>query len=1188
MSALDDFIIAADQLIDFYTNFQEIPLVDQTSGSLEAFKIEVKDLWCNIKRCYSLCLRADDTSVQDDLDAIKSKYRLSSNTYINCLSEIIESAKKLSAIECDTAHNISRGVSHHSLPQSVNDQKSDNNQNSSAEASSSLVPPKDSRHISSIGQTTLADSASPVPYIKVPPCDTETFYGDYLTWPSFRDMFTAVYINHPKLCSVQKLFHLRAKTKEEANNIVSKFPLTAENFDLAWKALSDQYENRRILVNNQLKNLFNLPTITLESGKNIKELQREVNDCLSILQAHNVDISTWDPILIYLCSNRLPERTLSLWEQSIKSPRDIPSWAEMDSFLTNRYRVLETVSDIKCSPGQKRQSFKNPIHSSKRENQHKAFHTKSSNFNCKLCKSLHPLRLCPKFAQMSVRDRISKVNSLKYCTNCLSSTHLLSECQSVHTCMQCKQRHHTLLHTSDSSETHNTPYSPRQRVSQFTTNSHTHNDQDIQSTQNQNSLHVQSYFARNNKRVLLATALIDIHHQGSSFTLRALLDPGSEVTFISEVLQRKLDLPVKPIHAQISGMSSVVTATASKLCTLRLGSKYISTFSILANAIVLKRLTSDLPTCTIRQDEISQPIDIELADPYFYESSKIDLVIGADLYPSIIKEGVKPNIFGSLVAQNTVFGWVLSGPLPQESCNSFSTVLSFFSEISLDQQIAKFWEIEEILEPKPLSDEDRICEEAYQKTTSRDSNGRYVVCLPFKNPMPTLGYSRDIALKQLNRLEKSLQRDPDLHSKYNQVLEEYSVLGHMEIVSPKELIRNEKICSYYLPHHAVTKPDSITTKTRVVFNASNPSSNGVSLNDVLYTGPVLQTDLTTLILKWRFYRFVFNADIEKMYRQILVHPDHVPYQRILFRKLANSDVQDYELKTVTFGVNCAPYLAIRTLLQLADDVQYTFPFAAAILRNDFYVDDVLSGAHDLNTALKAQKELNEALSSAGFSLRKWTSNCFDLIKGFPSTQLYDQEFLKLEDRSISKTLGIQWNAKQDSFHFFFKISERDAVVTKRTVLSIISQLFDPAGWLAPVLITAKIIMQQIWRDGTSWDSPIKPLTCHRWKSFFATLPDIHKIKVQRWVRYDPRHSIQIHGFCDASEKAYAATFYLRVQHNENTWSSHLLCAKSKVAPVKVLPLPRLELCGALLLSKLFNKVIAQLPCSNQETLSLDR
>lgn len=536
MSALDDFIIAADQLIDFYTNFQEIPLVDQTSSSLEASKIEVKDLWCNIKRCYSLCLRADDASVQDDLEAIKSKYRLSSNTYINCLSEIIESAKKLNAIERDAAHNISRGISHHSLPQSVTDQKSDNNQNSSAEASSSLGPPKGSMHTLSIAQNTLADIPSPGPYIKVPPCDTETFYGNYLTWPSFRDMFTAVYINHPKLCSVQKLFHLRAKTKGEANNIVSKFPLTAENFDLAWKALSDQYENRRILVNNQLKNLFNLPSITLESGKNIKELQREVNDCLAILQAHNVDISTWDPILIYLCSNRLPEGTLSLWEQSIKSPRDIPSWAEMDLFLTNRYRVLETVSDIRYSPRQKRQSFKNPIHSSNRENQHKAFLTKSSNFSCKLCKSSHPLRLCPKFTQMSVRDRISKVNSLKHCTNCLSSTHLASDCQSVHTCMQCKQRHHTLLHTSDSPETHNTPYSPTQRVSQFIPISSTHNDQNIQSTENPNPLHVQSYFSRNNKRVLLATALIDIHHQGSSFTLRALLDPGSEVTFISEVL----------------------------------------------------------------------------------------------------------------------------------------------------------------------------------------------------------------------------------------------------------------------------------------------------------------------------------------------------------------------------------------------------------------------------------------------------------------------------------------------------------------------------------------------------------------------------------------------------------------------------------------------------------------------------
>ena len=110
------------------------------------------------------------------------------------------------------------------------------------------------------------------------------------------------------------------------------------------------------------------------------------------------------------------------------------------------------------------------------------------------------------------------------------------------------------------------------------------------------------------------------------------------------------------------------------------------------------------------------------------------------------------------------------------------------------------------------------------------------------------------------------------------------------------------------------KPESTTTKLRVVFNASNPTSSGLSLNDVLYPGPVLQQDLTILITRLRLFKHVFNADIEKMYRQILVNPSYTPFQRILFRNSPDKVPQDYELKTLTFGVNSASYLALRTLI----------------------------------------------------------------------------------------------------------------------------------------------------------------------------------------------------------------------------------------------------------------------------------
>ncbi|XP_037827102.1 uncharacterized protein LOC119615101 [Lucilia sericata] len=431
-------------------------------------------------------------------------------------------------------------------------------------------------------------------------------------------------------------------------------------------------------------------------------------------------------------------------------------------------------------------------------------------------------------------------------------------------------------------------------------------------------------------------------------------------------------------------------------------------------------------------------------------------------------------------------------------------------------------------------------------------------------------------MAQFLRNEAKLNRTPDLKVEYDNVVREYEILGHMtKVCSPitPESTPNPKF--YYLPHHAVIKPDSVTTKVRVVFNASSPSSNGLSLNSLLHVGPILQNDLTVLILKWRFYKYVFNADIQKMYRQILVDPKYTPYQRIVFRDNPNSPICDYELKTVTFGVNCAPYLAIRTLLQLADDVQGLYPIASSILRNSMYVDDVLAGAHSENDSIRARNELIQALKSAGFDLRKWTSNSQSILADIPSDFLLHENFLKFEDYSSAKTLGIRWNACLDEFFFIASQFQESSNFTKREVLSKIAKLFDPAGWLAPCIVQAKIIMQKIWIDGTGWDETLAPDTLNQWKAFEDNYPTINAIRIPRWIDYVPKAEVQFHGFCDASEKAYAAALYVRVS-TPNSSSTHLISSKTKVAPIKTLSIPRLELCGALLLAEMIDSLLPSL------------
>ncbi|XP_004521667.1 uncharacterized protein LOC101453495 [Ceratitis capitata] len=221
------------------------------------------------------------------------------------------------------------------------------------------------------------------------------------------------------------------------------------------------------------------------------------------------------------------------------------------------------------------------------------------------------------------------------------------------------------------------------------------------------------------------------------------------------------------------------------------------------------------------------------------------MVVGSDILPKILVPGLKNDIGGSLIAQNTIFGWILSGPVAQ-SITSLSTQVIETMVDPLGDLLKKFWEQEEVSGAQTQTDEDTICEDLYRNTTYRRNDGRYVVKLPFKPEFPNtmaLGHSRLSAQQQYISIERNLEKKLDLQKIYAEVLEEYQTLDHMERTNTQEIIRDGKYFSFSLPHHAVIKPDSKTTKVRVVFNASKLSHSGLSLNDVLHTGPILQNDL---------------------------------------------------------------------------------------------------------------------------------------------------------------------------------------------------------------------------------------------------------------------------------------------------------------------------------------------------------
>ncbi|GBN28946.1 hypothetical protein AVEN_262210-1 [Araneus ventricosus] len=289
---------------------------------------------------------------------------------------------------------------------------------------------------------------------------------------------------------------------------------------------------------------------------------------------------------------------------------------------------------------------------------------------------------------------------------------------------------------------------------------------------------------------------------------------------------------------------------------------------------------------------------------------------------------------------------------------------------------------------------------------------------------------------------------------------------------------------------------------------------------------------------------------------ILVHPSQRQLLRILWKDSHNGPIKTYELATVTYGTASAPFLAMRTLKQLAIDERKRYPAEAAVLESDFYMDDVLSGSDDLETTKNLQRELIDILSSGKMLLHKWCSNTAELAVNGESYPFCNPE--------ETKTLGVVWKSKTDCF--CFKVASEEFGVTKHLVLSTIARVFDPLGILGPVVTKAKIFLQKLWLLNLKWDDPLPAKEADEWLQFSSALQNVNDIEVDRCILLPKPDLIEIRGFADASEAAYGAALYCKSRSRSGEVSIKLTASKSRVSPIKRLTIPKLELCSAVLLA----------------------
>ncbi|XP_045498278.1 uncharacterized protein LOC123696250 [Colias croceus] len=794
-----------------------------------------------------------------------------------------------------------------------------------------------------------------------PKVDIPIFNGNYQQWVSFKNLFNeAVHLN-PSLSNAQKMQYLKSKIKGEAERLIQHLSISSQNYTSCWEILNHRYENKKLIFTSHINVILGLPNTQQQSLTQIKNMHDATKECLNAIKNLGVDTSTWDPMIVHILALKLDTDTHNDYIESLKNPRELPTLQEFLSFLEMKFTALES-SKRKQEPPKTFQHPQKPTPAAypkafQKSHLFKSFasnHNNSSqngkgiNYttqNCPICNNNHAIIYCNKFAESQPKLQLQTITRLQLCQNCLYN-HNGNKCFSTKRCRVCNENHHTLVHEAFA-----------QRTSQNTASTASLEKQP------KNSSNVS---LDDTQEILLATAQVSVQAaDGSSLVMRALIDQGSQTSLITENAAQRLGLPRQHCKGVILGLGAKEN-TCKGFMNIKISSQY-SDYSLNTGVFIMNHAVNNLPNKSFNKPAWSFINDIQLADPEFYRRRPVDLLLGADVYSSIIMEGIIKQSESIPVAQQTRLGWILCGNVKSFQCNVVM--------VDVDS-LQKFWSIEDINENIDISQEDYQCIQQYKSTTTRQSDGKYVVRLPLHpDADEKLGLSKTKACAQFYQLERKLQKDDNLFNKYKSFINEYKELGHMHLT----IARNMKP-AYYMPHHGVHRADSSTTSLRVVFNASEKTSTGVSLNDVMYRGPNLQQDILLLILNWRQYPYAFIADIEKMFRQILISKQDQRYQQIVWRENPNQPLKEYTLSTVTYGTKAAPFLAMMTLKQLAKDECNRYPIAARVLEEQFYMDDLLSGAFDIISAKQLQRDLIDLLKSGGFNLHKWSANESSLLE----------------------------------------------------------------------------------------------------------------------------------------------------------------------------------------------------------------
>ena len=1008
-----------------------------------------------------------------------------------------------------------------------------------------------------------------------------TFDGDPLKYTTFIKSFEYG-VEEKTEEARDRLMYLCLYTSGEAKTLVNSclhYVNPEEGYKKAKEVLQKRFGNGHKISQAALKKAREWPDVK-DEGKSLNEFSLFLTECLNMMGAVTGLGELDHTHTLQTLVGKLPIRLKGMWRTKvfdIEEKQKTVMFRDLVAFIDRLSQIASNPAFGNLRDENKVKGNKQNLNENKPLIRRRAFTTGAAQ-NCAYCgdNTKHVTAECRKLEKLSPKEKSTFCFDKKLCFGCLRPGHNKASCKKKEVCKKCSKTHPTVMHFDrEESEQH--------------TGSHQGKSQEVKESQEPSNYVncglTSENFSSSNPSII--PVVIRSPESKRSVRTYAYLDNGSNAVFCTERLRNMLYLKGRKTKVQIqtiTGEKVSETHLLKNLEVLDLDEEHVIK---IPEVFTQDKIPASAEEIITEEDLEDWPYleDVNLPE---LEERHIDILIGNNIQKAMEPFEVINSQGDGPYAVKSLLGWSVHGvkgtlEAPRMSVNRIQATET------AEEQIRKMYnhDFNEILSDdrmgKSKEDERFLCmaDDSVQFT-----NGHYDLKLPFKNKDTKLPNNRQLVQQRADNLRRRFMKNSSLHQEYTSAMEKVVKAGYAEKI-PEGEIAGEDGKVWYIPHHPVYHPQK--HKIRVVYDCA-AVYRGTSLNQELIPGPDLTSSLVGVLLRFRQETIALASDIEGMFYQVGVRKEDRDVLRFLWWPGGDISrpLEDYRMKVHIFGASSSPACANYALRKTANDNKDQFDVEVTdTLLNNFYVDDCLRSTSTEEKAISLAHDLIDICGRGGFRLTKWVSNSKSVLESIPPSERSEETKALDFDESLpsQKALGMLWLMEPDMFGYKLDIKDRPA--TRRGMLSVTSSVYDPLGFVSPAILPAKQMLQELCKRKIGWDDEIPEEIKGQWIKWQSSLPELEDFCVPRcWkpVGFEEPSSVQLHHFSDASESGYGVASYLRLTNHDQEVVCNLVMSKARVAPIKQISIPRMELTAASVAVKVDNMLKRELEVSVSSTV----